>query len=240
MAPRKASPRRKRAAADRLAPLKEELGVALERSIAELDAAGIAFALVGGLAIGVRADPRVTRDIDYVVPASDDAQAEAILFALQQRGFFVEAVFVRDQGRISTVRTRHRSAPDVLVDLLFSNARIEQEIVDESSREEIATGIECPVAQAWHLLAMKVLANRKKDQPDLQDLIEGASASVVARAEAALRLMQRRGVAPKRDLIAELHRLVRDIRGQPRFEKPIGPARLARIRRRNRTFDRKR
>ena len=212
-----------------MATLKEELGLALSTSVAELTGAGIPFALVGGVAVGVRADPRVTRDLDFVIPVADDADAEAIVFALQRRGFIVEAVFVRDQGRISTVRTRHPQAPDVLVDLLLSNARIEQEIVDQASWEEVATGIHCPVAQSWHLLAMKVLANRKKDQPDLQGLIERSNARIFSRAVAALRLMQKRGVAPKRDLIAELRRLIREVRKDARFEKPAGRTRLARI-----------
>lgn len=233
MAQRQARARRKRAATHRVAALKEELGIALAKAITEFGAAGIPFALVGGLAIGVRADPRVTRDIDFVVPADDDAQAESVVFALQQRGFRVEAVFVRDEGRISTVRTRHPAAPDVLVDLLLSNARIEREIVEQASWEEVATGIECPVAQSWHLLAMKVLANRRKDQPDLQDLIERSKAPTFKRAETALRLMQRRGVAPKRDLIAELRALIKEVHVR-QSEKPIGRSRLARILRRNR------
>ena len=115
------------------------------------------------------------------------------------------------------------------MDLLLSNSRIEREIVDEASWEEVAIGIRCPVAQPWHLLAMKVLANRRKDQPDLQDLIERASQRDFTRARAALRLMRHRGVAPKRDLIAELNQLIKDIRHRPRFEKPAGGKRLARI-----------
>ena len=125
------------------------------------------------------------------------------------------------------------SAPDVLVDLLVSNARIEQEIVDQASWEEVSAGIQCPVAQPWHLLAMKVLANRKKDQPDLQGLIERATANVLARARTALRLMKRRGVAPDRNLVAELGEAVRDVRRSVLFEKPSGQQLLARIRKRN-------
>lgn len=216
-----------------MAALKEELGIALSASIKEFGSAGIPFTLVGGLAIGVRADPRVTRDVDFVIPVTDDANAEAIVFALQKRGFTVVAVFVRAGGRISTVRTRHASAPDVLVDLLLSNARIEREIVDQASWEEVATGIQCPVAQSWHLLAMKVLANRKKDQPDLQDLIERSNAKIFSKAEVALRLMQRRGVAPKRDLVAELRQLIREIRESRRFEEPATKRTLRRILARN-------
>ena len=96
----------KRPPARRVAPLKEELLVALAAALRELDDARVPFALVGGLAMGVRADPRVTREIEFVVPVEGDDEAEARVFALQQRRFIVESVFVRVGGRISTIRTR--------------------------------------------------------------------------------------------------------------------------------------
>ena len=217
-----------------MAPLKEELLVALAAALRELADAGLPFALVGGLAMGVRADPRVTRDIDFALPASDDDQAEAQVFALQQRGFIVDSVFVRKGGRISTVRTRHRSAPEILIDFLLSNALIEDVIVAEATSATIARDIRCPVAQPWHLLAMKVYANRKKDQPDLHELIERADRRTLARTKAALEMMRARGVAPARDLIAELGRHVRAVRSS-RFERPSTSGRASRILRRNRS-----
>jgi hypothetical protein len=171
----------------------------------------------------------VTRDIDFVVPAADDAAAEATVFALQRRGFIVESVFVREGDRISTVRTRHSAAPSVLVDLLLSNSRIEPEIVAAASLEEVASGIRCPVAQPWHLLAMKVLANRKKDQADLQGLIERSDKKEDARALTALAMMQERGAAPRRDLSAELRQLIRDVREKAPFERPASKGRLAKM-----------
>ena len=80
---------------------------------------------------------------------------------------------------------------------------------------------------------MKVYANRKKDQPDLQDLIERADARQLGRARAALQVMQSRGVAPTRDLVAELQRHVRAVRSS-RYERPSRGGRAARILRRNR------
>ena len=217
-----------------MAAVKEKLLVALASAVAELANAEIRFALVGGLAMAVRADPRVTRDIDFVVPVRDDEEAESRVFALQQRGFVVESVFVRRGGRISTVRTRHRSAPEVFIDFLFSNARIEDEIVTAATAETVSRGLRCPVAQPWHLLAMKVYANRKKDQPDLQDLIERADLETLERTRAALELMQQRGVAARRDLPAELRRHVRAVRGA-RVERPSRSKRAARILSRNRS-----
>lgn len=232
MARRQASPRR-RASSRSLAAIKEEVLVALETAITQFEAADLPFALVGGLAMGVRADPRVTRDVDFVLPVEDDAEAEARIYALQRRGFVVESVFERRGGRISTVRTRHSAAPDVLIDVLLSNARIEAEIVAAATPETVAGGIRCPVAQPWHLLAMKVYANRRKDQADLQELIERADEKSLEQTRRALELMRRRGVAPGRNLVAELEGHVSAVR-QRQVERPAKSSRAARILRRNR------
>ncbi|MGH9200833.1 MAG: hypothetical protein ACRD2A_06320 [Vicinamibacterales bacterium] len=43
-----------------------------------------AFALVGGLAVSVRTEPRFTRDTDLVVAVQDDAEAEAVARGLKR------------------------------------------------------------------------------------------------------------------------------------------------------------
>jgi hypothetical protein len=50
------------------------------------------YALVGGLAVSARTEPRTTRDVDIAVAVDDDSAAEALIFALQQRGYSVAAV----------------------------------------------------------------------------------------------------------------------------------------------------
>lgn len=44
------------------------------------------FALIGGLAVSLRAEPRFTRDADLVVSVGSDADAELIVNALLARG----------------------------------------------------------------------------------------------------------------------------------------------------------
>jgi hypothetical protein len=233
VARRQASPRRRPASPRPLATLKEELLVALKRAVVGLEAAGLPHALVGGLAVGTRTEPRVTRDVDFVVPVVDDTDAEAKVLALQRIGFIVDSVFERDGGRISTVRTVHSSATKVFVDFLLSNPRIEAEIVAEASSEEVAAGLRCRVAQPWHLLAMKVLANRKKDLPDLEALIQQASSAELKKARHALRLMAARGAGKGRQLEAELDRHVAEVRAEA-GEHRARNVRARRILRRNR------
>lgn len=46
-----------------------------------------AWALVGGLAVSVRTEPRFTRDLDLAVAVSDDHAAEALIHQLHAAGF---------------------------------------------------------------------------------------------------------------------------------------------------------
>jgi predicted nucleotidyltransferase len=44
-------------------------------------------ALVGGLAVSFRAEVRITRDVDLAVVVKDDADFEALVFALRTAGY---------------------------------------------------------------------------------------------------------------------------------------------------------
>jgi hypothetical protein len=59
----------------------------LDRSLHEIFAAlrqrSVQFALVGGLAVAVRAEPRLTRDADFAVAVASDAEAEALIMDLR-------------------------------------------------------------------------------------------------------------------------------------------------------------
>ena len=49
---------------------------ALQRIFAELADASVAGALIGGLAVSARAEPRTTRDVDVAISADGDAAAD--------------------------------------------------------------------------------------------------------------------------------------------------------------------
>ena len=74
------------------------LGVvdAAARTASDLQALGARFALIGGFAVGARGEPRYTRDVDLAVSTADDAEAEALLFAMTRRGL---KVLARSQPR---------------------------------------------------------------------------------------------------------------------------------------------
>jgi len=62
------------------------LETALRQIDTDLTEGGVAFALVGGLAVSVRTEPRFTRDADVAVAVADDPGAEALIHTLRRQG----------------------------------------------------------------------------------------------------------------------------------------------------------
>jgi len=54
----------------------------LRRVVADVDTLGQPWALAGGLAVSIWADPRFTHDIDIAVAVANDAKTASIVHAL--------------------------------------------------------------------------------------------------------------------------------------------------------------
>lgn len=196
-----------------MAPSLNPLQRALERIVTALDEAGSGAALVGGLAVSARAEPRTTRDVDLAISVPSDEAAEQLVFLLQGRGYVVRALLEQEEtGRIATIRLVRDSEPAVYVDLLFASSGIESEIVAEAEAIAILEDLVVRVATRAHLIALKVLArddrNRPQDWDDLRALLRDASARDVGRARDALGLIQRRGYSRGRNLSDDLDRAI--------------------------------
>jgi len=185
------------------------------RGIAHLlSDAGVPFALVGGLAVSVRVEPRFTRDVDVAVAVASDAEAEYVIGRLVAAGCRITtAVEQVAAGRLATVRLLVGSAPDAaVVDLLFASCGIEAEVVADAEPLDVLAGVRMPVAGTGHLIAMKLLSRddqrRPQDLVDLRGLLGQASAADMARAREAIALITARGYHRGRDLVTELRGLL--------------------------------
>lgn len=170
--------------------------------------ADVAVALVGGLAVSARAEPRFTRDLDFAIAVASDDEAAHYVFRLRQVGYeIVTALEQTTRHRLSTIRLR-RGGRGPLLDLLFAACGIESEIVQAAEPLEIASGVVTDVAQVGHLIAMKLVSRdarrRPHDQQDLVDLASVADDQEWQRAEAAIELILQRGFSRGRDLRAGL------------------------------------
>lgn len=186
----------------------------LRRVGPDLTEAGVSFALIGGLAVSARTEPRFTRDADLAVAMDSDAKAQALVHRLRRLGYGIAAIVEQEAvGRLATVRlTRSRVAHAPVVDLLFASSGIEPEIVAEAEPIEVLPHLTVPVARTGHLIALKVLsrddATRPQDLVDLRALLDTASAADLALARHALESIAARGYARGRDLVAAMNGLL--------------------------------
>jgi len=191
--------------------LESALGALLER----LARQGARVAVVGGLAVSARTEPRFTRDADVCVAVGDDDEAESLVRSLQADGYRVLALVEQQvAARIATVRLASPEAVDegVVLDLLFASSGIEREVVGSADEMELFDEIRAPIATVSSLIALKVLSRddalRPQDRVDLVALVRLASAGDLAETRRLLSLIDERGFGRGRDLAAHLDALI--------------------------------
>ncbi len=171
-----------------------------------LSRAEVGFALVGGLAVSARSEPRFTRDVDVAVAVPGDPTAEQLVRSLVKGGFSVLAVVEQEAtGRMATVRLLPPGETEegVVVDLLFASSGVETEVVHSADRITVFPDVQLPVATLAHLVALKVLASdetRPQDDVDLRGLLREASDADIMETRRMLELITQRGCARGRDL----------------------------------------
>ena len=196
--------------------MREALMVRLGRVGNDLESLGFGFAVVGGIAVGIRTHPRFTKDVDLAVAVDDDARAEELIRRLCQRGYgLMQALEQEATDRLATVRLRLPQSDSATpqVDLLFASTGIEPEIVAAAEMLSLPEAGPVRVAQVGHLIATKVLSQsdiRLQDKLDLTALVGIAARADLQLARDALVLVADRGFSRGKDLGAELERAVRE------------------------------
>lgn len=186
------------------------LEAALRQIHVDLTHARVSFALVGGLAVSARTEPRFTRDADLAVAVTSDAQAEALIHTLRAHDYGIEAIVEQEAvDRLATVRLTRSDRPHApVIDLLFASSGIEPEVVAEAESFELLRNLTIGVARTGHLIALKILSrddiNRPQDLVDLRALLRVASATELALARESVALIAARGYHRGRDLVYEL------------------------------------
>lgn len=190
----------------------DQLSRRLAAFAAGLDDLCLPWAVVGGMAVSVRAEPRFTRDIDIALAVSGDAAAEDVVRELRSRGYDDFQHFEHATGRLATVRFRPRDNSRIVVDVLFASSGIEPEVVAGATIETVFKNVRAPIASVEHLIALKTLSlseARPLDRSDLKELLERASQDQLDAADAALELINARGFSRGKDLHAELDGVVK-------------------------------
>ena len=168
----------------------------------------VQLALVGGIAVSARTEPRFTRDLDFAISVASEQEAESLVLELRHLGYAIEMVLENAvKAKLSTVRLR-RAPRSPIIDLLFAASGIEPEVVAEAELIEIGGSVLAPVARVGHLIAMKLLSRdhkrRPNDQQDLTSLAKVADEVEWSRAKSSIDLIIARGYGRGRDLHAGL------------------------------------
>lgn len=176
----------------------------VKMTLAELE---LSWALIGGLAISAQTDPRFTEDIDVNLFLPTDDDVEQFIFTLQRKGWIAETILEQtyfENDIIATVRFLTPKSSVVHVDILFASSGIEKEIIEHAEIIEIFQGIEIPIAQIGHLLALKILSEgpeRPRDTQDIKNLISYANQNDIQLAKESCQLISTRGFHRERNLL---------------------------------------
>jgi len=144
-----------------------------DRVVAGLNAAGVQYVIVGGLAVGAHGVVRATRDLD-LVPAPDRQNMDRLAGCLQMlggkhpiEGPLTGAALARPAS--FKVQTKHG---EVQVLNRMDGVPPFPELQRDQIRVEIASDAIAPVCSLAHLRAMKHAAGGPRDRVDLAELAE--------------------------------------------------------------------
>lgn len=133
------------------------------------DERGIRFALIGGLAVSLRGQPRMTVDVDLVILAAVD---EALELVRQIASTPFEPLFSGVEEVVAKayiLPLRHR-VTGIRVDAAIGMSGFERQAVERAAAVTIGD-VRVPVVVVEDLLVMKALAGRPQDEQDIRGLI---------------------------------------------------------------------
>lgn len=182
-----------------MSPLEEGFERTLVRLHTDLEELGVRWALVGGLAVTLRAAPRLTRDIDLAVAVVEGEESDRVIRGLRERGYRPLAGRPLFQSDEPLREVRFNSPEGVRVDLILDWSGIEPEIVETA--EIFPTGrIAVPVCRIEHLLAIKIHAARAKDEIDSREIVPLLGPAEIIRVRELLDLIARRTFSDRQEL----------------------------------------
>lgn len=142
----------------------------LREAQAALVEAGVRYAVIGGCARNAYAEPRATKDVDFVVDAGADGYA-AVVRALAARGFH-HASAVSDSESVVPDLALYRDTAGRRVDILYAKTSFERAALDRSAPESPYLGMLVPVVSPEDLIVYKLVAGRTQDLADVREILK--------------------------------------------------------------------
>jgi Nucleotidyl transferase AbiEii toxin, Type IV TA system len=186
-----------------------KLATVLGELVTLLEAQGVGYAVVGGLAASSHGEARFTRDIDVTLMVNNDEEAENCIYGFVQQGYVVVATVEQETThRLTTARLKHPNG--VLCDPIFATCGIENEIIANAKPLELFPGKRVTTATAESMIAMKVISatpKRPRDLGDLQAMLRANPAIDESRVAFLFRAIAERGYSRGQDLAEKWRRL---------------------------------
>lgn len=142
----------------------------LDDAIAILNEAGLSWAVMGGCARNAYAEPRATKDVDFVVEA-DPQRFDGLERALLRAGFR-QASAVTEPGEPVPDLVLYRDAAGRRIDILFAHTTFEQSALNRRIALAPFEGTQAHVVSVEDLIVYKVLADRPQDRADIAAVVE--------------------------------------------------------------------
>ena len=152
----------------------QKLADGLRHLAQALNDRGIAYALIGGVALGFRSRPRYTEDLDFILNIPQIA-LPGLLEELQTRGFKFDLQRVLVQWRQDQMTVLDYDG--VRIDWLRPALPLYQHVIDQA-RPEPWLGTTMRIAAPEGLILTKLIANRAQDLADIEALVAANRASL--------------------------------------------------------------
>jgi len=157
----------------------------LSRLGAALDDAEIGYMVVGGQAVLVHGEPRLTRDIDLTIAGGQES-VPGLLAVLAQLGLRPLPIDPIGFAAETMVLPAVDDTSGIRVDLILSWTPFEREAIERAETVSL-DGLAYRVATAADLVVLKVLAGRPRDLEDVRGILIGNPDLDVRRIERWLR-----------------------------------------------------
>ncbi len=136
-----------------------------------LEAQGIEYMLIGGLAVGIWAEPRATVDIDFLVAIGLD-DFDTLKHKLIKSSRFV---FMHDKpmvfGKINFLRATMKSNTDISVDFLFADDEFKNRALQRKETIKVKD-FSVNISSPEDLILLKLLSGREQDRLDAEKIIK--------------------------------------------------------------------
>jgi hypothetical protein len=137
----------------------------------QLEQAGLPSIVIGGLAVGVWGEPRLTRDVDMKILAVRDDRS----LVLEHLSYLTPLNADPDEALRRNGIAFFQDEDGVRIDVMLADNQFDETAIGRARLIEIVPGRQARVCSAEDLIIYKMLSLRAKDQVDIETIIRRQS-----------------------------------------------------------------